>query len=876
MIKRLLVLLLIIAYTAFPAFSYEEASLVTVIVETEENFDFSLFEGLGEIKYIYSETFFGFSAEVYERDIEKIKELPKVLKVSADTYYNMPYTEPSEELFSFFSEENGYDGEGAVIAIIDGGFRLAHPIYSITEGKETGISKDDVAKLLYDNDFNAENTTVSSDTLYKSAKVPFAYDYADKDTDVYNSKVAHGNAVAGIASGNSASYKGILPEAQLVLMKVAKNSGTIYNSDILAAFEDAVRVGVDGINLSLGSMSGFSTDSADQFDMETPFENARKKGIIIAVAAGNSGVLSSEGLDKVKYKGGFPEVTNTDYGLISRPASAPSCTAVAAADVSSGTVAYFSSAGVTPDLCLKPDISAKGTNYRVADLTSYSSGSGTSYASPEICAKAVAVKKELETRGIPTEKISYLTEQLIMSSADIMYDSNDIAVSPRLQGSGYIDTEGAISAKAVLYGADGKTKISLKDNLSDTFSIVFKAENLTTGYLTYNPSLTLITDGYKNGKITGKSIEIPHTVTFTPGTVRIGANQTASVRALVKIDSEWAKSHSEIFKNGFFLDGFVNLESSEEILNIPFTGYYGSWYSAPVFIPDSKNKGFGFAEYLTSDKTPSGLFYLGNNIMESKLKDKVTDSSKVAFSPNSDGVLDILKIYPALYRNVWLLYWEVRAADGTAVIENGTYYFPKGYGPEYFGNSFFNWNGKDENGNIMPDGQYSVYAAAVLDYGNKKTIAEEITRPVFLDTTPPRIKSMSIYSEEGKRYLKTDISDNHQLMVTAVTDAEGNEVSKDLITTSGEVILDITDVTERFLFETADYAFNITTENITLADKYTVFYKGKNISRITAEEEAWYEGYTSEKPSFEADETHAKVFIWKKNMEPLYTNNFNK
>lgn len=46
---------------------------------------------------------------------------------------------------------------------------------------------------------------------------------------------------------------GNAPDAQVIVMKVFGNAGGAYDSDYMAAIEDAVVLGCDSVNLSLGS-----------------------------------------------------------------------------------------------------------------------------------------------------------------------------------------------------------------------------------------------------------------------------------------------------------------------------------------------------------------------------------------------------------------------------------------------------------------------------------------------------------------------------------------------------------------------------------------------------------------------------------------------
>ena len=52
---------------------------------------------------------------------------------------------------------------------------------------------------------------------------------------------------------------GVAPDAQLITMKVFGKNGGAYDSDYMAAIEDAILLGCDVVNLSLGSSNPGNT-----------------------------------------------------------------------------------------------------------------------------------------------------------------------------------------------------------------------------------------------------------------------------------------------------------------------------------------------------------------------------------------------------------------------------------------------------------------------------------------------------------------------------------------------------------------------------------------------------------------------------------------
>ena len=175
------------------------------------------------------------------------------------------------------------------------------------------FTKDYISGVLQAADLNAEVLMpgVTADDVYLSAKIPFAFDYAGKDAQVApGSKwdaenLEHGTHVAGIAAGyavdgeGAVTFSGVAPDAQVIPMKVFDDSGTgAATTTILAALEDAYRLGVDAVNLSLGSYGGFTVDEDALInDVYNKLDDA---GIMVITAVGNetsSSYMNSYGTD---------------------------------------------------------------------------------------------------------------------------------------------------------------------------------------------------------------------------------------------------------------------------------------------------------------------------------------------------------------------------------------------------------------------------------------------------------------------------------------------------------------------------------------------------------------------------------------------------
>ena len=224
--------------------------------------------------------------------------------------------------------ETGYTGDGTRIAVIDTGLDTDHQsfdpdalVYALMENAEKeGLSYEDylaqlnllgaeeIAEKLSQTNVAERNPELTAQDLYFNVKTPFGYNYVDGDVDITHdndSEGSHGSHVAGIAAANryvekngsfvsaldTVAMQGNAPDAQIIVMKVFGKMGGAYDSDYMAAIEDALILGCDAINLSLGTASaGFTVPSTEYQEL---MNYLVETDAVVAMAAGNSGHWSA-------------------------------------------------------------------------------------------------------------------------------------------------------------------------------------------------------------------------------------------------------------------------------------------------------------------------------------------------------------------------------------------------------------------------------------------------------------------------------------------------------------------------------------------------------------------------------------------------------
>lgn len=291
---------------------------------------YELPEGSYEVTSTYDVVLNGFAIKVNSAYADKIESIKGVSALQENHTYALPDTDSysslatgdkgeatkAERLANYSAEtmrataadvksvvgEDSFGGKNITIGIIDTGMYINQ-----IEGSEKRLADEKKYALnaaafrdLSEGEYKmsvSDLTKLGFSTNYYSHynnKVFFARDYAggDADVDPTTNGSEHGTHVASISGANGADFQGIAPNSQIAVLKVFGDDQAGAGTDaIISALEDAAKLGLDLVNLSLGSDLSTSTDEKDNATF-TAVKSCMAKGTIVNFAAGNSGKSS--------------------------------------------------------------------------------------------------------------------------------------------------------------------------------------------------------------------------------------------------------------------------------------------------------------------------------------------------------------------------------------------------------------------------------------------------------------------------------------------------------------------------------------------------------------------------------------------------------
>lgn len=228
--------------------------------------------------------------------------------------------------------------------------------------------------------------------------------FADGNNDPFDD-YGHGTHVAGIIASRDHVYKGVAPGATIMAVKVLNSRGEGTEAGVIAGVDWAVRHGAKVINLSLGTVGAGGLDPLSQ-----AVDNAVKSGVVVAVAAGNSG---------------------PDFSSIGSPGDARLALTVGATD-NDRSLMSWSSRGPTLDGRQKPDVLAPG--YGIMSSVpggKFDTMSGTSMATPHVAGLAALLVQATHAEPL------LIREGLKKTAASV-------GLGPNEQGAGFVNPAGAL------------------------------------------------------------------------------------------------------------------------------------------------------------------------------------------------------------------------------------------------------------------------------------------------------------------------------------------------------------------------------------------------------------------------------------------------
>lgn len=283
----------------------------------------------------YTHGFNGLAMTIDTEDIETIKNQDFVKNVYVVEEFERPLMNESNTLIGAdYAWNNGqYLGDGSVVAIIDTGIDHRHIAMYMPDDVVMKHTETDMEELIEKHNLKGS---------YFTDKVPYGYNYYDHNQNTLDSYGSmHGMHVAGIVGANATlgNISGVAPNAQLLAMKVFSDDlqyPTTFTDVWLKAVDDAILLGADVINMSLGAPAGFRFNDPTRPEIET-LRRAREAGVVVVVAAGNEANLLHGNFYNEKAK-----KDTVDIGLVASPSLHQDTISVASVDNKVEYVTYLS------------------------------------------------------------------------------------------------------------------------------------------------------------------------------------------------------------------------------------------------------------------------------------------------------------------------------------------------------------------------------------------------------------------------------------------------------------------------------------------------------------------------------------------------------
>lgn len=516
--------------------------------------------------------------------------------------------------------------------------------------------------------------------------------------------------------------------------------------------------------------------------------------------------------------------------------------------------------GSTPELFLKPDIAAIGTNVECATTDNgYTRISSPRAAAAKVAGMCAVIKAELKQKmpGITTDELLKFTRATLVNSAKQMLYPTGSLYSPRIQGAGEASLEAALNASLILT-SNGSHKVELGEVNSPILTFRVTAHNLSDTPKVCTLDAIVGSDGYDKMSFEELGTESPYdvplyeklgyeidtekyfTAKFTkfdsakimladvmyqlnsaaedyePYTFTLAPHTSDTFTITVHLDEETCKSYTEIFKNGFFVEGYVRLSSEDEAATIPYLGFVGDYSDAPFVDADvyGGEQHIYDATYLYRNVSAKGSELIKKVLGARENEDTVTYSkNELIFSPVYDRKNANVYLNLGLQRSVKDVHVSVRSADVSLVREEALGDLMRTYVSASTGDvtspQIYLWNGRadDNSAYIYPDGEYTVSVSYRTNDANDR---REFSYTLKLDASAPTVSSCEFSSFDGYTALAVAASDNFGIERISVVDSDGTRASE-----AADAYFDTTELMGKYIYvEVYDLASNVTVERV--------------------------------------------------------------
>ena len=458
------------------------------------------------------------------------------------------------------------------------------------------------------------------------------------------------------------------------------------------------------------------------------------------------------------------------------------------------SMSSFSSWGVTPDLRLKPEVSAPGGNiYSSVPGGTYEFMSGTSMATPQMAGVSAVVLQRVQSDPLfasmsAREKVDVVQNLIMGTAAPIVDPLQDTGApySPRKQGSGLTNVLAATTSSVypTVVGApeQSRPKADLGDGTKGWhFDVTL--HNLGAAPATYELSSQALSEIVDGGFFTGhsadwrgKGVDIAYSGAAVSGTdegatITVPANGEATVGVDVTPRAAFGSSVAQNAPNGTFLDGFVRFTSktkSQPDLSVPYLGFYGDWGKPAIFDALASDGGaHTLASWVYNGTTGQQLGY--NPLVKDADRTGAPNPSKNIISrSDASGAPTILEPRTGTLRSVHTINAAYTNAAGEAVAS-----FTR----------FLNWKSAlDSSGKMtwveqgndpltldaradafkdLPDGAYKLTLSAHND--GPSQAEQSISYEFRLDTAGPVVSGVTYSGEGSETVVSFDVTDSSPL-----------------------------------------------------------------------------------------------------------------